>query len=392
MKYITPIAIALVIIFPLALDFYIPALPTIISTLGEPAAYSIATFLLGSALGQLFFGKASDRFGRKPIAITGLLVFSIASFILSRVQGFETLLIFRFIQGVGAAATSVTAFALISDHYQGKEAAKQFGILLGGLNIVPALAPILGSSLLKICEWPVLFVILGGIASITSIVLFCYFPSSPSLNSNNSNENVGMLTAYSPFLTPGFLVNGATCCIFLGIILGYVAIASPVLITRMDTTQIVFSLLFSLNAAGIMLFNFLTPKLLTKYSAFQMIVSGLALGILGSLLLAMNIFQKNAWSFMIPIMLISIGFALSIGSANARAMENCRHKAGTGAALLGCGQMLSGALISSTVFALPLPLQTNLGIIALLLLTGILYAQIKYESTEARFDSSATTA
>jgi DHA1 family bicyclomycin/chloramphenicol resistance-like MFS transporter len=383
---VTLIAILLIIFSPLALDFYLPAMPLMMELMGEGIAYSISSYLIGVAFGQLLCGYLSDRYGRKFSGYLGLAICGIASLALTFSDSVTSFLCLRSFQGVGSAATSVTAFALISDYFQGKEAAKQFSLLLGGLNIIPSIAPLLGALLLMVTGWQSLFFILAFLSISASILLFYLFkklPNRTQVVTLDDEKKVAKKVPEKGFYHLTFRTYGSVCCSFLGIILAYVAVAPQIVIDVYQRSPLEFSVLFSLNAAWIMLLNFIVPSLLKRFSTQILIYVGLGCGMAGGLLLLLPALIVPAIEFMLAICVISLGFALAMGSANAKAMDCCRSQAGKAAALLGFGQMLMGALISGMIQSLPLPLKSGLGWVACTLFIALMIL-VRYERKQSQ--------
>ena len=120
--------LALLVIFcPLAIDIYLPAFPTIAQQfqVGEKQVQqTVAVFMLTVGLGQLIAGPLADRFGRKPVALVGVSIYGFASFAAYYAPNFSAMLIARAIQGLGACATFVVAFAIVRDRLAVSEVVK----------------------------------------------------------------------------------------------------------------------------------------------------------------------------------------------------------------------------------------------------------------------------
>lgn len=136
----------LVLLGPLGIDLYLPTIPAIAKDLGSSESIiqsTIGLFILVLGIGQLISGPLVDRFGRKPIAIIGLAIYLAGSIVCILNDG-RVICASRLLQGVAVCCTSVVAFSCVRDRMNGTEAARAFGFLNGTLNIVPALAPLLG--------------------------------------------------------------------------------------------------------------------------------------------------------------------------------------------------------------------------------------------------------
>jgi MFS transporter, DHA1 family, multidrug resistance protein len=141
---------------PLSTDMYLPSLPAIARDLDATTAQTqltLSAFLLGFALGQLVYGPASDRVGRRPVLLVGLAIFLAASAACAAATSIELLTAARFVQAVGAAGPIVLARAMVRDLYEGPRAGRELSRMAAIMGLVPALAPILGGILQGLFGW-----------------------------------------------------------------------------------------------------------------------------------------------------------------------------------------------------------------------------------------------
>lgn len=151
----------------LATDMYLPAFSAIQQDLNTSAASvsaSLSLFLAGFAIGQLFWGPLSDRYGRKPILLTGLAIFAISCLGMLWVRDATLMLVLRFIQAIGVCAAAVTWQAMVTDYYPAQRTNRIFATIMPLVGLSPALAPLLGSWLLAHLEWQAIFATLFAIA------------------------------------------------------------------------------------------------------------------------------------------------------------------------------------------------------------------------------------
>lgn len=144
----------------LATDMYLPAFAAIQRDLNAPAAAisaSLSLFLAGFAAGQLLWGPLSDRYGRRPILLTGLGIFAAASLGMLWVQDAVGLLVLRFVQAIGVCAATVIWQALVTDSFPAHRVNRIFATIMPLVGLSPALAPLLGSWLLHHFEWQAIF-------------------------------------------------------------------------------------------------------------------------------------------------------------------------------------------------------------------------------------------
>ncbi|WP_434640713.1 purine nucleoside transporter PunC [Klebsiella sp. I138] len=150
----------------LATDMYLPAFSAIQQDLNTSAASvsaSLSLFLAGFAIGQLFWGPLSDRYGRKPVLLIGLTIFAISCLGMLWVRDATLMLVLRFIQAIGVCAAAVTWQAMVTDYYPAQRTNRIFATIMPLVGLSPALAPLLGSWLLAHLEWQAIFATLFAI-------------------------------------------------------------------------------------------------------------------------------------------------------------------------------------------------------------------------------------
>ncbi|HVY33212.1 MAG TPA: multidrug effflux MFS transporter [Caulobacteraceae bacterium] len=256
----------LVALAPFAIDMYLPATPALAADLGVTAGQagqSISVFFLGLAAGQVAAGPLSDRWGRRPLALGGLVVFTIAALLASRTTNFQLLLLFRLTQAFGACAAMVAARAVVSDRLNSLGAARIFSILalIGGT--APILAPLIGVALVRAGDWRTIFYAMAGFSASLGIVGLVQLPETRSASTAAQARAEHPVRAYWTLLTNrrllGFLIaaacNGAA-------LITYIADSPAVLMGAYKITPLSFSLLFSFNAVGLVAASLINRRLL----------------------------------------------------------------------------------------------------------------------------------
>ncbi|HHT2829929.1 purine nucleoside transporter PunC [Klebsiella aerogenes] len=159
----------------LATDMYLPAFAAIQQDLNTSAASvsaSLSLFLAGFAIGQLFWGPLSDRYGRKPILLAGLAIFALGCLGMLWVRDATLMLVLRFIQAIGVCAAAVTWQAMVTDYYPAQRTNRIFATIMPLVGLSPALAPLLGSWLLVHLEWQAIFATLFAITLLLMLPAF----------------------------------------------------------------------------------------------------------------------------------------------------------------------------------------------------------------------------
>src|SRR6267154_905847 len=149
---------------PLAMDMMLPALPNIASAFHLADANRpqmvLSTFIIGFGVGQFVMGPLSDRFGRRPVLIGGMVVYGIASLLAIAAPSFETLLLARALQGLGTSATRVIATSIVRDCYAGRRMASVMSLAMMVFIAVPVVAPSFGQAVMLLTQWRGIFVVL----------------------------------------------------------------------------------------------------------------------------------------------------------------------------------------------------------------------------------------
>ena len=151
---------ALVLLYPSGIDMYLVGLPHIARDLGASEAQlhiAFSVYLAGMASSMLFAGKVADKAGRQPVAITGAIIFALASLLCSQAQNSTLFLAGLFIQGIGAGGCYVVAFAILRDTLSAQRRAKVLSMLNGITCIIPVLAPVVGYLIMLKFPWQSLF-------------------------------------------------------------------------------------------------------------------------------------------------------------------------------------------------------------------------------------------
>lgn len=363
---------ALILLSPLGVDIYLPALPRITDELGPQASLSISLYLTGLGLGQLVWGPLSDRMGRRPVAVWGAFLFAILSLLITFSTDLPEFLGLRLLQGIVASAAAVCATAMVRDCYSGGDAAREYSILLGVLSAVPFAAPLVGGILTEWFLWRSCFAALAIFGACTAVWLVWKMPETVLSKGCDGKKD----TQAPPWSNPIFLGFSACCCLGLGVVLSYVSLIPYTLMEDYGLSSMEFGILFSGNAAFISVACIIFSRLVSRKGALATLrLSSLFMLAGGSLLvLALTLWPGagHVALFMIPVLLISIGFAGLMGPARGLAMQPFEHGSGRASALLGAAQMLWASAVSAAAVALPLPSHIILGGLAILTAMGCL--------------------
>ncbi|WP_139159074.1 multidrug effflux MFS transporter [Vibrio sonorensis] len=363
----------LVLFSPLAIDIYLPALTQIAHAFHVEHALAqdtITWFLFSMGVGQLFSGPLADRYGRRTVALVGISIYLTSSLLAWSAQNIEWMLISRVLQGLGACATSVAAFATVRDIYGPEKSGKMISYLNGAICFIPALAPILGSWLTQQFDWRANFSFMAAFAFIVGILMVFGFKET---NPKPETKALFKPSRYWAVLShTSFLFHASLCMMAMAVILAYVTSAPVVLMETMGLTMNEFTFWFAINAVVNIVACLSAPKCMDRLGTRLTLIIGIFVLSLGGVMMLVSEKQVHAIEFMLPIFLSSIGFAWILGAAAGKALAPFGEKAGTAAALLGLFQMSGSGLVVGTMQRLQWEPQMLIGVLMIALLPGLI--------------------
>ncbi|CAG18552.1 multidrug effflux MFS transporter [Photobacterium profundum] len=342
--------VVLVLFSPLAIDIYLPALPAMAKEFAVDTTRvqdTVTWFMFSLGLGQLLAGPLADRFGRRPIALVGITIYALSAAMAYWAQTLDLLLLARLLQGFGACATSVAAFAAVRDSFGPERSGRMISYLNGAICFIPALAPILGSWLTHEFGWRSNFSFMAGFAIVAGSFIAISFKETRPADTNIEGSMISFERYMSVLREPVFLFHATLCMLAMAVILAYVTSAPVWLMMELGQDMGQFTIWFGINAALNILACMVAPKYMDRFGTRRTLKTGLILLIgAGAAMLALsNIAQ--AWAFMLPIFICSFGFAFVLGSSAGKALAPFGDRAGTAAALLGLFQMSGAGLMVS---------------------------------------------
>ena len=354
-RKLLPILMMMVVLSPLAIDIYLPSMPEMaleFSVSDTKVQSTLVLFILAMGIGQILIGPLADRFGRRPIALMGICLYIGSSLFAALVVEFQYLQLARILQGIAACATSIVVFSAVRDRFNAQQSAHYYSYLNGVICVIPALAPTLGGFLALQFGWRSTFIFMTLFAI---VVLFIVAFKLPETRPEHKNNHAALYrwARYQPVLINSqFVFYALTCMIAMASILTYVSYAPSWIIKHLGLSELTFSFLFGFNALVNIAACFLAPKIIKKLGNHKTVTVALWLMVLSAV--TQLIFQQfpvtnallGGLYFMLPMLLLCIGFALLLGPATSMALSAFGERAGTASALLGCIQMTGAALLT----------------------------------------------
>lgn len=345
-----PLALVLALITaisPLAIDMYLPAIAAMATDLNSDihqVELSVSTYLLGYAAGQLLGGPLSDRYGRKPIILLGLMLYLLASIYLVSVTDLTTLLWWRAVQAIGGGLATVNSPAVVRDRCQGDDIARTLSMVAMIMMLAPLLAPALGSVIIHLGDWRDIFVVLAVYAAVVMVIVAATLEEShPKAQRVRQSPWRNYWQVISePSSRPYILALAfafATMFVFIT--------AAPFLyLEYYQQPPAQFAWLFGANIIVMMTLNRLNVWLLPRLGSHRLLQAGTALQLGTTTLLALLSWLTTPplW-LVLPLIMLSVG-SLGLIAANAIGivLHNFRAISGSATALIGVTEFVTGAL------------------------------------------------
>lgn len=340
---------------PFAIDMYLPALPSIGRSLGASMSEvqaSLMAFFIAMGLGQIIYGPASDMLGRKRPLYFGLLLFAAGSIGCALAPDVYTLVVLRFVQGLGACAGMVVPRAVVRDLHSGHDAARLMSLLMLVFSVSPILAPLAGSFLIEWFGWRSVFWAVTVAAGLGLWLLATSLPETwPKENRAHSSLR-GALAAYGVLLRDrhfmGLVLMGA---FGISSFFVYLANSSFVLINHYGLTPRQYSLAFAANAASFIGASQLTGRLGAQFGLVPLVrLAVVAYAAVMVLLWVLILLGIDGLDVVMVLLLAGYGFlGLVLPTSAVLALEGHGAIAGTASALMGTVQFVTGAMAMAVV-------------------------------------------
>ena len=343
----------------LTMSIYTPVMPSVGADLGagsDSVKLTLTTYMLGFAVGQLFYGPLSDRYGRRPVLLVGVSFFIATTLACSLAPSIGSLIGLRVLQGLGAASGAVLSRALTRDAYSAHEMPVVMSWISLGMNISPSIGPTLGGFLGEWLSWRATFWFVGGFGLVLLLV------SALGLTETNRHRSAqvdlgSLLRGSGEMLSDRhFLGYVLTLGFAMAINFGMLAGAPFILQDRLGFSPQEFGLISLLSIGGFTAGTFTNNRLVGRVATTAiMSVAGwfhvFALVVMGTLSLSGVVAW---WAIIGPHMVLSFGSGMIMPNSNAGALGLFPKLAGTAASWVGLAQMGMGALGTIAVAVLTL--------------------------------------
>ncbi|WP_434784928.1 multidrug effflux MFS transporter [Vibrio apostichopi] len=364
---------------PLTIDLYLPALPQMVEVFNTDQSMvnlTLSSYFVTYAVGLLFWGPLSEKFGRKPILLIGLASYMVASVICAMTNSIEQLIGARVFQAFAGSAITVIATAIVKDLYDGREREKIMATIMSLVIIAPMVAPVFGAFLLKIASWRMMFVTLAVFGAFASVLALCYRETLESKYQGSIFRSWGRLAVVMK--NRSFIKLLVIFSITPMALMGFLAAGSYIYINDFGLTEQQFSYAFAFNALCASFGPTLYMKLSYRVSVQKVISACFALLAIAGIF-TLTIGGLSPWFFMFiaaPATLMVI--IMRVPGTNLM-LNQQDQDTGSAVALIQFFSMICGSLGMVLVSIRPDSLIENLGFIQLSvgILGGLMWLMVR---------------
>lgn len=384
----------LVALGQISMSLYIPSMPALVDAMATTQArvnLTLAMFLLGFAVFQLVYGPLSDRFGRRPVLLGALVLYTVASAACALSPTIDTLIAARFVQGVGACAGQVIGRAVVRDVYGRERAARAMAYIGAALAVSPAITPVLGGVMEVWLGWQSVFVL----TAVLGVVVFAAawaMLAETNADPDASAARIGVIARNFVALlkSPIYLGNAAAVAGMFGGLMAFTAAAPFVFISGLGLAPHEFGMLSVFNVAGFFVGSLIAGRYALRVGPERMVLGGISVAVLGaSLMAAFAVAGVVTIPAIIgPMMVVLVGLGPVMSGGMAGAMAPFPRMAGAASGMVGFLQMSTAAAVSAMVGHLD---NTTQGPMAAALLALAASALAVFTATAYRLGKMART-
>lgn len=341
----------------LAIDIMLPGLQEIGAALNveneNHRQYVVSAYLIGFGVAQLFYGPIADRFGRRMPMIIGLAIYVVSSLAVVFVPSFESLLLLRFIQGIGSAATRVITVSIVRDVFGGRQMAEVMSLIMMVFMVIPVVAPGTGQVIMLFGDWHWIFVFMAVIAIIVGVWMYIRLPETLAPEDVRPFTVNVILDGFRIVLTDRVALCYTIASTFIfAALFGFINSAQQVYV-GIYGLGVWFPVAFAAVALFMALSSFVNAKLVGRFG-MRKLSHGSLLGFIAINLiwLVVQILGPQPMPFFLFIGFFALAmfqFGWIGSNFNSLAMEPLGHVAGTASSVLGFMGTIGGSIIGAAI-------------------------------------------
>ena len=340
----------------LSTDLYTPSLPHLpayFDTDAESVQLTLSLNLLSFALAQLLYGPLSDRFGRRPVLLAGMLAFVLCSLGCALAQSVEALIVARTLQGITAATEAVVALAVIRDLYDDESGVRVLGAYGMTVALAPAVGPIIGGYVHVWQGWRANFILLAVVAAVVVALVWRFLPETTTPDRAAMRPRRLLDDYWALFRTRRYLVTALVLGATLGALFGFITAAPFILIDRLGVRTQDFGYYQAAIVVAFFLGSFGANRGVARLCAERMLRVGLGLALLGGLGLPLVLLAglETATAITATMSVYGLGLGFTFAAGPVVALAAAPGGRGVAAAMLGTLEMTGGALGALAVTA-----------------------------------------
>lgn len=360
---LTPLLLAVLALLsaftPLSIDMYLPALPVIAVDLRGSAGdiqLTLSAFMIAFGAGQIFYGPAGDRFGRRPVILGGLVVYMVASIGCAFAAAAGHLIALRFLQGLAACGGVVLARTMVRDLAEKDQAARAMSLMLACTSIAPMLAPLIGGQILWFAGWRAIFWVLAGAGVFAFVVAWAKLPETLRPEYRQPFALGSIVGRFGELLsTRTFMGYAFTASFMFAALFSFISGSPFVFIERYGISPREYGVVFGGMVIFMTLGSLLNARFVRRLGAGRILraavfvpaIAGVSAAVMGWIEARYG--TIGLWPFLICFVFQIATLSLIGPNATAMALQHYPHMAGTASSLMGVLQFGSGAIFGAIV-------------------------------------------
>ena len=338
-----------------AIDIMLPAFPNISGSYGITDAnlvqHILLSYVIGFGLAQLFFGPVSDRYGRRAPLFVGIGLYAVCAVAGAFAPSFEMLLLSRFLQGVGAAATRVIAISVVRDTHSGRGMAATMSLVMMVFMVVPVFAPMIGQVMILVGDWHLIFIFMAFVSLAVGVWALFRLPETLHEENRRPLTVKSISQAFAIVLTNRIaLFYTLATSFYFGSLFGFLNVAQPIYVDIYGLGSY-FPIAFAAVAVVMAGSSFLNSRLVGRFGQ-RRLSHGALIAYFGLSLLLAGLTALGPipfWLFFGISMLMMPLFGFVGSNFNSIAMEPLGAIAGTASSTLGFAQTVGGGLVGALI-------------------------------------------